>query len=422
MLRSLLKLSTAAATVSRRYQLGPTSLKSSLLTASPPLSRLFHSEINGATANPVALQMIDYALSLDRSQKSDESHAQAMLVLEQCSLSYSSESQDTVTQNCKGMALLAMSSLLSRRGNYDDAMGKLHEVQDLKLSSLFVRVAAMEALVGLNLELGRDDTSSVLANKCLEILESEEFKSSGVDFDVAHARGKAVKGLVELVLGNLESAESYFQGFEESKACVGTAALSYGEFLHATQNFQSAKDLYQKVIKRMTEKNEFSDIHAVAACNMNTHEVLLAANCALGQLEAHMGNFGDAEETLTRGLSKAEHYFDSRHPKVGIVLICLALMFRSKAIQDGLYRRAIELLKAPPLELEESRSDIISLARGGYGEVLCIQENRRSEGEKMKKWAEATWRNGRLSLSEALKFTESSKKVPVIDTRIGRAL
>ncbi|KAJ8761796.1 hypothetical protein K2173_004610 [Erythroxylum novogranatense] len=213
MLRSLLKLSTAMTTAS-------------LLTMSLPPSRLFHSEIT------------------------NESHAQAMLVLEQCSLSYSSESQDTVTQNCKGMALLAMSSLLSRRGNYDDAMGKLELVNLI--------VAAMEALAGLNLDLGRDDTSLVLPNKCLEILESEEFKSSGVDFDATNACGKAVKGLAELIIvfflvvhfnvvalflgytlnaHYLFATESYFQGI---------VALSYGEFLHAIQNFQSAKDLYQK--------------------------------------------------------------------------------------------------------------------------------------------------------------------------------
>ncbi|KAJ8748294.1 hypothetical protein K2173_001713 [Erythroxylum novogranatense] len=179
--------------------------------------------------------------------------------------------------------------ILKYRGNYDDAMGKLHEVHDLKLSSLFVRAFAMEALVGLNLEVGRDDTSLVLANKCLEILESEEFKSSGVDFDVANARGKAVKGLVELVLGNFESAESYFQGFQENKACVGE------HLFHLNCCFIIWRILACHIEFSISK---FFDIHAVATCNMNTQEVLLAANCALGQLEAHMGNFGDAEETL----------------------------------------------------------------------------------------------------------------------------
>ncbi|CAN1849777.1 hypothetical protein LINPERHAP1_LOCUS39534 [Linum perenne] len=178
---------------------------------------------------------------------------------------------------------------------------------------------------------------------------------------------------------------------------------------------------------------------------MASDQVQLAATCALGQLEAHMGKFGDAEETLTKALNKAELlygtslcycYLGPRHPKVGLVLTCLALMLRQKAIQErssslliqeGLYRRAIELLKAPPVETEGDGTmgawrDIAALARAGYAEVLCIQDNRKSEGEKMKSWAEAQWRNSRLSLAEALRISESSNRVLVIDARTARAL
>lgn len=59
---------------------------------------------------------------------------------------------------------------------------------------------------------------------------------------------------------------------------------------------------------------------------------------------------------------------------------------------------------------------------GGYGEALSVQQNRKDEGEKMKRWAEAAWRNRRLSLAEALEISEPSLKLPVIDTRICRAL
>ena len=59
---------------------------------------------------------------------------------------------------------------------------------------------------------------------------------------------------------------------------------------------------------------------------------------------------------------------------------------------------------------------------GGYAEILCIQENRKAEGEKMKSWAESAWRNPRLSLAEALDVSKPSSKVPVIDARISRAL
>lgn len=434
MLPSSLKLSrVATATVARTARLGLTSIK---LSSSSPYRLIHDGIIKSLNANPVALQMIDYALSLAKSQKSDESQGQAMLVLEQCLSSQSSENQDVVTHNSKGMVLLAMSSLLSARGSYNDAMEKLQNIQDLINSHLDVRVAAMEALVGLNLEMGNDDTSSVLADKCLELLGKVELKNSDEGSEVASARAKAIKGLAELVQGNLESAEPFFQGFLDNKGCIGNAALSYGEFLHATRNFSLAKDFYQKVIQEVANKKDFTDVRALAACNMASEEVLLAATCALGQLEVHMGNFGNAEETLTSALNRAEQLFGSRHPKVGVVLTCLALMFQHKSkqehsssllIQEGLYRRAIELLKAPPLDLEVNRTmrsgmDIIALARGGYAETLCIQENRKGEGEKMKRWAEAAWRNRSLSLSEALKISDSSNRMPVVDARICRAL
>ena len=59
---------------------------------------------------------------------------------------------------------------------------------------------------------------------------------------------------------------------------------------------------------------------------------------------------------------------------------------------------------------------------GGYAEILCVQQNRKAEGERMKSWAESAWRNRRLSLAEALDISEPSSMVPVIDARISRVL
>lgn len=59
---------------------------------------------------------------------------------------------------------------------------------------------------------------------------------------------------------------------------------------------------------------------------------------------------------------------------------------------------------------------------GGYCEALCVQQNRKEQGEEMKRWAESAWRNRRLLLAEALEMSESSSKAVVIDTRISRAL
>ncbi|KAA8516399.1 hypothetical protein F0562_016692 [Nyssa sinensis] len=386
---------------------------------------------NGPNANPVALQMINYAISLARSRKSDESYAQASLVLEQCLSTQHDE-------NSKGMVLLAMSSLLSERGNIEEAIEKLQRIQDLTLSSIGVRVATTEALVGLHLELEQDDASSVLADICVRLLDTIKLEiGGGCGSGVLDGRTKALKGLVELLHGNLQSAESLFQGAQENKDCSGNVALSYGEFLHATRNLSMAKELYEKVIQGMFENKDFGDPCNLAACNMTSEEVLLAATCALGQLEAHLGNFGDAEDILARALTKAEQHFGSHHPKVGVVLTCIALMFRQKAmvehsssllIQEGLYRRAIDLLKAPPLETEVGaetkfhRRDIVALARGGYGETLYIQQNRKAEGERLKSWAESVWRNHRMSLAEALDISKSSSKLPVIDARISRVV
>ncbi|GAB4833847.1 hypothetical protein Ancab_032094 [Ancistrocladus abbreviatus] len=387
-------------------------------------------------ANPVALQMIDYALGLARSRKSDESYAEALLVLEQCLSSQSQQGDDTALENSKGVVLLAISTLLSQSGNTDEAIQTLLRIQDLTSSSLGIRVAAVEALVGLNLELGLDDTSSVLADNCLKLLEKEGQQIIDENQSkVFEARAKAVKGLVELVQSDMESAKTFFQGCEDD-GCIGNAALSYGEFLHAMRDFASAKEVYQRVISGSLEKKDFSDPYALAACNMSSEEVLLAATCSLGQLESHLGNFGDAEEILTKALTQAEEHFGSSHPKVGIILTCIALMYRHKAasersssllIQEGLYRKAIDLLKGPAMETDGAnknvdKRDIVALARGGYAEVLSVQQNRKAEAERLKSWAEAAWRNRRLSLAEALDITGPSSKVPVIDARICRAM
>ncbi|CAN6804993.1 unnamed protein product [Brassica oleracea] len=66
--------------------------------------------------------------------------------------------------------------------------------------------------------------------------------------------------------------------------------------------------------------------------------------------------------------------------------------------------------------------EVMALARGGYAELLLVQENRRSEGEKMKSWSETAWRNRRISLAEALTLSEPLDKVGIIDARTTRVL
>ncbi|XP_020523952.1 uncharacterized protein LOC18436213 isoform X3 [Amborella trichopoda] len=402
----------------------------SLCNSFSPITNRPHCTNAPPNTNPVAVQMINYAFSHARSQKSE-----ALLVLEQGISNF--QGVDKSSEDAIGMVLLAMATLLAERGDYVDAIDKLQLVQELNVASISLRVAAMEALVGLHLQMEKDIAASEIADNCLQF-----FKDNHEDDDATcrklHLRAKAMKGLVDLVNGNLESAKSSYEGCHYSVddgSCFGQVALSYGEFLHSSGDFSLAKDLYQKAIKVSQEKNA-PDSSSVAAAGMVSEEVILGATCALGQLHTHSGNFQEAEEVLTQALKKAEEHFGLNHPKVGAVLTCMALLYGHNArlhgassllIQEGLYRRALDLLKAPTLDtdvgadIQTNRSDVMVLTRGGYAQALQVQQNRKDEGERMKKWAENTWRNRRLSLYQALEITEPSK-VPVIDTRIERVL
>ncbi|PNX82163.1 hypothetical protein L195_g038191, partial [Trifolium pratense] len=106
----------------------------------------------------------------------------------------------------------------------------------------------------------------------------------------------------------------------------------------------------------------------------------------------------------------------------------------------GLYNKVAKILKFPAAESEGTdaaapsvkRNDIVALASGemlksklltigGLAEVLNVQENRRSEGEKMKKLSESLWKNSRMSLDDFLGNTEANIS-PVVDARISRLL
>lgn len=436
MIRVAVQLSKTTAAVVRTARLGSSS-RFSLL--SPPSSswlaspwRSLHVGIDRPNGSPVARLMINYALSHARSQKSDESYAQGLLVLEQCLSAQSSEGQDA--DNSRGVVLLAMSTLFAERGDIHDAIDKLQRIEDLTYCSLDIRVAALEALAGLHLELDLDDSSSAIADKCLQLFENSELADDG-NSEVLRARVKAIKGLVELVKNNLDAAESLFEGFQTIERCAGSAAFAYGEFLVASQNFSSAKEVYQRVIEVGSEVKDSSEQCPLAGGNMSPMDVLVAATCALGQLEGNLGNFAEAEDLLTTALTKTEEYFGSHHPKVGVVLTCIALMFRHKAtkehsssllIQEGLYRRAMDLMKVSPKgtgeQLKVDRRDIAIIAGGAYAKILDVQKNRKAEGQMMKNWAELAWRNRRISLKEVLDIGQPPSKVPVIDTRICRLI
>ncbi|KAG9441207.1 hypothetical protein H6P81_017061 [Aristolochia fimbriata] len=412
-------LSRRAATLVGKLSFPPTN---------PGISRF---SSGGSDGVPVAVQIVNYALNLARSQKSDESYGQALLVMEQGLANFRRE--ENVQDNAAGVVLLGMSTLLSEREDLGGAREKLLQVVDSTHSCSAVKVAAVEALAAINLEMGQDAASSTVADSCPHMLADKDDTS-----DHMFVRARAVKGLVELVSGNLEAAQMCFTGPEYEKmvsdeGISGNVPLSHGEFLHTCGKLSLAKEFYQKALDTSLTEDFSEQSSSFSAANMSPKEVSLGAMCALGQLATHTGNFQDAEDMLMKALTKAEELYGSKHPKVGVILTSLGIMFGQKAtmersssllIQEGLYRRAIEVLKAPSMDhegLQVERSDIIALARGGYGETLGVQQNRKGEGERMKKWAESVWRNRRLSLAQALDISEPSK-VAVIDSRISRVL
>lgn len=381
------------------------------------------------------VRMSEYALRQARSAKSVGSYGMGYLVLKHCLTTELTEGNDPKHENSKGIALLTMSTLFSERGDYDDAIEQLDGVQELSNSYLGIRVAAYEAQAGLHLELEQDDMASAVADKCIELVENEKTE----DFEALNVRARAIKGLVELVKGDIKSAEPFFDKSLRTKLCDGTAALSYAEFQQTRQNYSMAKEIYQNVLEGANELKERGNVY-LGGGNMSMEGLMMQAMCALGQLESHLGNFRNAEEHLTKALTKADQIYGEKHPKLGTVLTNMALMYRRKAIeqkssslvvQEGLYRKVSEIFKFPPPETESEgaaaakqtvkRNDIVALASGGYAELLSVQENRQSEGEKMKKLSDSLWKNSRMSLDDFLGNTEASL-CPVVDARICRLL
>ncbi|CAM8960358.1 unnamed protein product [Rhodiola kirilowii] len=234
----------------------------------------------------------------------------------------------------------------------------------------------------------QDDTSSLLADRGLQLLDSN---GKGYDSDVLEARIKALKGLVELVVGNVDSAESFFQGTGTVKCCS-------------------------------------------------------AATCAWGQVDRHTwATLPLRKKILTQALTRTEENSVLMHPRVGGILTCIALMFRQKATlehssasfdsrvltssQDtdclGAHTKDDEKRYNCPCQMYEwsfhlhilrlhgivcSIFQPLDYFVGGYAEVLTSRQNRKDEGERLKAWAEGAWRNNRLSLAEAIGETTMSQQ------------
>ncbi|KAL9315448.1 hypothetical protein ACSQ67_016449 [Phaseolus vulgaris] len=417
---------------------------------------------------PDAIGMINYALKVWRTERSLGAFRMGLCVLKHCISTELTEGKDPKRENSKGMAMLAMSTILYERGEYTEAIEKLEDVQELTNSYLGVRVAALETQAGLYLELRQDDLAAAVADKCMKVVENQrqakDFEVQAKDFEAHFLRAKALKGLIELVNGNVDSADDFFdKSHDDSKywdgipSCSqGTAGLSYAEFLHKKQDYTKATEVYRSVVHGAVQIKRAGNPY-LGAGNMSVDELIVGSMCALGQLEALTGcaatflfmlilrclyttnnccfsNYYWAEHRLGQALSRAEEaYGDSKHPTLGVALASIALMYRRKAIQEhssslliqeGLYRKVMDILKVPSEETKTEgaaplvdRSDIAALARGAYAEVLSVQEDRKDEGEKLKNLAESIWKHRRMSLAEALE-TDTN----IIDSRISRII
>ncbi|XP_052729433.1 uncharacterized protein LOC108327051 isoform X2 [Vigna angularis] len=389
-------------------------------------------ELESHMVVPDAIKMINYAVNQWRKERSLGSFRMGLCVLKHCLSCELTEGRDSKHENSKGMAMLARSTILYERGEYTEAIEKLEDVQELTNSYLGVRVGALEAQAGLYLEMGQDDLAAAVADKCMKVVENQrqakDFEIQRRDFVAHFIRAKALKGLIELV-----KAEEFFDEPIDQKYWDGTAGLTYAEFLHKKKNYSLAKEVYRSVVLGAVQIRRAGNPY-LAAGNMSANQLLVGSMCAYGQIEALMGDFYWAEHELGKALTEAEEaHGDPKHPLVAAVLASLALMYRRKAIQEhssalliqeGLYRKVIDILKVPSEETKTEggapfvdRSDIAALARGAYAEVLSVQENRKDEGEKMKNLAESMWKHPKMSLADAL-----DTDTKVIDTRISRII
>lgn len=69
---------------------------------------------------------------------------------------------------------------------------------------------------------------------------------------------------------------------------VGTAGLTYAEFLHRKGNYSLAKEVYRSVVLGATQIRRAGNPY-LAAGNMSANQLLVGSMCAYGQLEALMG-------------------------------------------------------------------------------------------------------------------------------------
>ncbi|KAL1809890.1 hypothetical protein ACET3Z_026880 [Daucus carota] len=155
-------------------------------------------------------------------------------------------------------------------GNFEEAIEQLKKVQGLAVSSLAIKVAAIQA----HLELGQ----------CLQIYA----------YNLWNLSNWKMAAVMEMDYWMLVLRQ----------CCLIIWRIP--SWLMPSKISQCQRKYFEKVIQGVSETTDLSDPHNLAAGNMILEGALMAATCSLRQLEAHLGNFAEAAETLSAGLSRIE--------------------------------------------------------------------------------------------------------------------
>lgn len=390
--------------------------------------------------------MIKYA----RSLKTDEaSFAEAVRVLEQ-GLSYFSGG-GLSSASAAGRVQLSLATVHANRSNFEAAAECLQQLMNTKSTTSEVKGAALEALIGLCLQMHQDSAAMEHAECFMKLVEENDGSLTKEHLAGLKCRAAASKRLVDLahVLPTSDSEvrckSSMLSNLEDS---LGAAALAFAESYHVQGSLSYAKDLYEESI-RLSKKQLEENGQDLAAIAMVPEAIQIGAMASLGQLLTVMGNYDDAESQLTEALKQAERVQGDKHPQVGMILSCIGDLYQHRGLArgggdslltEGIYKSALDILKAPPIadgDIHKTvrHKEIIVLTRARLGLTLAPAFHRRSEAEKLKRWVEAAWNKSQplpelLQLEEQLtrdgikpfEKTEVSKFFDnkVVDVRLGR--
>ncbi|CAK9201678.1 unnamed protein product [Sphagnum troendelagicum] len=391
-------------------------VSNSVCVDSPPFFRQFTTRTYAVGSNcakarfdgeSVASQMIKYAVTC-RAQ--DAMHGEAVRVLEQGKTILLADGAASAT--AAGRILLKLASFYADRAKLLDAVDVLQQAADLDGASLDVRVAALEALVGVCLRLHQEESGLGYANSCGQLVKASKDQVSKLQFEELEFRSNAIAALCSLVCAQRGAAEAplgqdlptWISDNSHGTGELAAAILSFSQCAHVGGQLSCAKDLYERAITIISNTKETSEL-TLASVAMAPEEVHIGALAGLGQLASHLGDFEQAEAKLTEALSQAEHINGDKHPRVGIILACMADVYACRGskgtgdiiITEGLYRRALDLLGTPSLDLPDSAklidlSDVMALSRARYADVISKAPNRDTEADRLHKWAEKMWK------------------------------